>query len=316
LIDLPEPFLCSILTDDLNNRAAGSQTHHNRVFFFPPKMQPLISIFLASVLAQSGVDTHHSGANVAGACGTFRKCTEGFCCSKFGYCGTTEEYCGEGCQSAFGYCTSPLKLSDTQCGPLFDFQKCSSGLACSQYGYCGSSKDYTGLGCQSKYSSLKCDDLKVESQSTAQVGDAVPVSKPAEEPKKEEPKAEEPKREDPPVAQSNSSPSQSSPPVSGGGQTGRLTWYQFHGVGGKCKGIAYNDGDLVCAMHSDILQCDRTIRITIPSGQSVNCLVVDECDRNHGCLAGTIDGTLGVWGALGVHRDVGVVNGIRWEFVN
>jgi hypothetical protein len=198
---------------------------------------------------------------------------------------------------------------------LFDFQKCSEGLACSQYGYCGSSKDYTGLGCQPKYSSLKCDELKVDGKVTPQVGDAVPADESKkeepkkEEPKKEEPKKDEPKKEDPPAPQP-------SPPVSGGGgRRGRLTWYEFKGVGGMCEGRAYPDDAIVCAMHTDIRECGRTIRITIPSGRSVDCRVVDECDKNHGCLPGTIDGTRGVWAALGVDLGVGVVNNIRWEFV-
>jgi hypothetical protein len=101
----------------------------------------------------------------------------------------------------------------------------------------------------------------------------------------------------------------------GGGQSGRLTWYQFHGVGGMCQGRAYPDDAIVCAMHTDIRQCLRTIRITVPStGRSVDCYVVDECDRNHGCLPGTIDGTPGVWRALGLNLDIGVMS-IQWRFV-
>ena len=54
-----------------------------------------LTIILAGIL--SGIIP----TNVVGQiCG----CSEGLCCSKFGYCGTGDAYCGAGCQS--GPCTS------------------------------------------------------------------------------------------------------------------------------------------------------------------------------------------------------------------
>ncbi|RVW97293.1 Ripening-related protein grip22 [Vitis vinifera] len=41
------------------------------------------------------------------------------------------------------------------------------------------------------------------------------------------------------------------------------------------------------------------IRITAPSGRSVLAKVVDECDSADGCANNIVDGSDGVWAALG-----------------
>jgi len=38
-------------------------------------------------------------------------CSNGLCCSKYGYCGSTDEYCGTGCQPHFGRCYSNVSTS-------------------------------------------------------------------------------------------------------------------------------------------------------------------------------------------------------------
>jgi hypothetical protein len=294
-------------------------------------MKTALAIIISFVFAQSGVKVEHSGTFPHGSCGSHRDCPDSLCCSEWGYCGSTDEYCGKGCQPLYGNCSN---VSKTQCGPAFNYQVCDKGLACSKYGWCGSSDDFTGSGCEQKYSSIRCQSTETTKKTGSEKStDATKKEEPKkEEPKKEEPKKEEPKKEDPkteepkkedpkteePKKEDPPAPApQPNPPVSGGGgRRGRLTWYEFKGVGGMCEGIAYPDEAMVCAMHTDIRECGRTIRITIPSGRSVNCRVVDECDKNHGCLPGTIDGTRGVWGALGVDLGVGVVNDISWEFVN
>jgi len=38
-------------------------------------------------------------------------CSNGLCCSKYGYCGSTDEYCGSGCQPYYGKCWSSSSSS-------------------------------------------------------------------------------------------------------------------------------------------------------------------------------------------------------------
>jgi hypothetical protein len=282
-------------------------------------MKYLYLVIAGFAYAQSGVKFTPSGAIANGTCGPDKKCPGKLCCSEHGFCGSTEEYCGKGCQSLFGYCPEnpKPKISNTQCGPLFDFQVCGEELACSQYGWCGSSKDYTGVGCQPEYSSLSCDDDKYDDSKPKESNPEEPKTQPAtqsvsiQSEEASKPK-ENPAPQNPPPAPRPNPPAPNPP---SGGRPGRLTWYQFHGVGGMCQGRAYPDDAIVCAMHTDIRQCLRNIRITVTAtGRSVTCFVVDECDRNHGCQPGTIDGTPGVWRALGLNLDLGV-SAITWEFV-
>jgi len=35
------------------------------------------------------------------------RCSDGLCCSQYGWCGTTTDHCLSGCQSAFGICDEP-----------------------------------------------------------------------------------------------------------------------------------------------------------------------------------------------------------------
>ena len=69
-------------------------------------------------------------------------------------------------------------------------------------------------------------------------------------------------------------------------------------------------------------RCGKMIRITASNGKSVSAKVVDECDSRHGCdkeHAGQppcrnniVDGSNAVWSALGLDKNVGVVD-ITWS---
>ncbi|KAJ8768835.1 hypothetical protein K2173_023739 [Erythroxylum novogranatense] len=74
--------------------------------------------------------------------------------------------------------------------------------------------------------------------------------------------------------------------------------------------------------YKDGSRCGKMIRITANNGRSVTAKVVDECDSMHGCDAehagqppcrnNIVDGSDAVWEALGLNKDLGVVN-VRWS---
>ncbi|ORY70568.1 hypothetical protein LY90DRAFT_504139 [Neocallimastix californiae] len=78
-----------------------------------------------------------------------KSCSNGECCSKYGYCGTSDAYCGSKCQSKYGLCYG----SNDRCGKKYG--RCKNGKCCSKYGYCGRSKDYCKAGCQPIYGICK-----------------------------------------------------------------------------------------------------------------------------------------------------------------
>jgi hypothetical protein len=41
---------------------------------------------------------------VANQCSSSQPCSDGLCCSQYGYCGCTDAYCGNGCQNHCGNC--------------------------------------------------------------------------------------------------------------------------------------------------------------------------------------------------------------------
>ena len=57
---------------------------------------------------------HATGLRSAddGSCSAADPCTNGGCCSQYGYCGTTEDYCGDGCQPDAGQCWSSDSNND------------------------------------------------------------------------------------------------------------------------------------------------------------------------------------------------------------
>ncbi|KAI0172023.1 glycoside hydrolase/deacetylase [Hypoxylon sp. FL1284] len=83
-----------------------------------------------------------TGAGVAGY-----TCTEGLCCSQYGYCGSTADYCDDGCQTTFGTCGvssggNGSSSDDGRCGPDFGDTVCSATECCSGAGYCGTTTDH------------------------------------------------------------------------------------------------------------------------------------------------------------------------------
>jgi len=86
-------------------------------------------------------------------------CTDGMCCSKWGFCGHGDEYCtpctpGDHCCigcpemcSSEGYCYLPPKkvLKAPRVGECNTTADCASGMCCSKFGYCGHGPDYCGL---------------------------------------------------------------------------------------------------------------------------------------------------------------------------
>jgi hypothetical protein len=104
------------------------------------------------------------------------------------------------------------------------------------------------------------------------------------------------------------------------GRYGSLTWYTFNGGPAYCDGKTRNESDLVVALHTFLLQeynCrneKRKIRIATPNGRTVVAEVVDMCDVRDGCLPNTVDGTRGVWNALGLDLKIGRLD-ISWDFI-
>ncbi|KAI9331811.1 hypothetical protein DFJ73DRAFT_963626 [Zopfochytrium polystomum] len=98
-------------------------------------------------------------------------CSEGRCCSKWGWCGSTEDFCGAGCQDGYGLApclakpnntrsdTSPppAPTSGSACGS--GFGTCGEDLCCSREGYCGKGGEYCGPGCQQKFSNGACQSV-------------------------------------------------------------------------------------------------------------------------------------------------------------
>jgi len=75
----------------------------------------------------------------AQSCSKSTPCSDGSCCSQYGYCGTTNVYCDpETCQAN---CWTPKPTSVSKCA-----NGCGAGQCCSNSGYCGSTDEYCGPG--------------------------------------------------------------------------------------------------------------------------------------------------------------------------
>ncbi|KAJ4848383.1 hypothetical protein Tsubulata_046232, partial [Turnera subulata] len=69
-------------------------------------------------------------------------------------------------------------------------------------------------------------------------------------------------------------------------------------------------------------RCGKMIKITAANGRSVRAKVVDECDSRNGCdeehawqppcRNNIVDGSDAVWEALGLDKDLGVVD-VTWS---
>jgi len=82
-------------------------------------------------------------AQECGPQGGGASCSDGNCCSQYGWCGTSSAYCGSGCQPSYGSCQCGSQAGGVTCSEL------GYGGCCSQYGWCGTGSAYCGSGCQS-----------------------------------------------------------------------------------------------------------------------------------------------------------------------
>ncbi len=95
---------------------------------------------------------------------------------------------------------------------------------------------------------------------------------------------------------------------------GSLTFYDPSTGGGACDGIVHKRDDLVVAMPPNTKRCGSFIKIFYRD-RSVVAKIVDQCP---GCWETGIDGTLGVWAALGISEgsanQIGRLD-VEWVYV-
>jgi hypothetical protein len=89
---------------------------------------------------------------------------------------------------------------------------------------------------------------------------------------------------------------------------GKMTYYYFNGGIGSC-GRTHAETEMVVAVRNP--KCGQKVAITGPDGKTVRATVVDTCPS---CDASHIDATVGVWQALGINLDKGVVP-VSWTYV-
>jgi hypothetical protein len=85
----------------------------------------------------------------------------------------------------------------------------------------------------------------------------------------------------------------------------------------ECDGKYHSDKDLIVALstrwYAGGRRCHKPIRITSrQNGRTVEAIVVDECDSNHGCKDNIVDTSEAVWKALGLDSNIGVVP-VTWS---
>ncbi|KAL5565743.1 hypothetical protein UlMin_028907 [Ulmus minor] len=98
------------------------------------------------------------------------------------------------------------------------------------------------------------------------------------------------------------------------------------GAPSECDEKFHSNSEKVVALstgwYNEGSRCGKLITITASNGRSVSATVVDECDSMRGCddeHAGQppcknniVDGSDAVWSALGLNKDVGVVD-VTWS---
>ncbi|OMO67401.1 Barwin-related endoglucanase [Corchorus capsularis] len=121
-----------------------------------------------------------------------------------------------------------------------------------------------------------------------------------------------------------------SPPVTSSTKA-KLTNNDFSegGDGGgasSCDGRYHSNSERIVALStgwfSNGSRCGKMIRITASNGRSVTAKVVDECDSMRGCdeehayqppcKNNIVDASDAVWTALGLNKDVGIVD-VTWS---
>ncbi|XP_062083556.1 kiwellin-like [Humulus lupulus] len=98
------------------------------------------------------------------------------------------------------------------------------------------------------------------------------------------------------------------------------------GGASSCDGKFHKNSELIVALSTGWFdggsRCGKMIRITASNGRRVKAKVVDECDSMRGCdeeHAGqppcrnnVVDGSDAVWSALGLNKDLGIVD-VTWS---
>lgn len=110
--------------------------------------------------------------------GTVAVCSNGQCCSAYGYCGTDDRYCGTGCLPNAGFCSNTtigtpptipgnttVIVSTSTCGMFGGVEyMCGNNLCCSSAGTCGSTPAYCTAGCLQLFG--RCDNGTIISNTT------------------------------------------------------------------------------------------------------------------------------------------------------
>ena len=118
-----------------------------------------------------------------------------------------------------------------------------------------------------------------------------------------------------------SSPTTPSPPSSSSSTPAILTNNNFEkgGDGGgpsECDGKYHDNSERIVALstrwYNHGSRCGKMIKITAPNGKTTSAKVVDECDKADGCRNNIVDGSDGVWNALGLDTDIGEVH-VTWS---
>ena len=250
-------------------------------------------------------------------CGT--GCSD--CCSQHGYCGSSAEHCGYGCQadlSGAGKCAAGVleNISNNgRCGIAAAGAKCPESLCCSQWQWCGDSVDHCLASKNCNPLLGKCWESEGDAPKKEETGS---TSVTVTEGEKKAPAKTE--------SQAAETPRTQAPPATGGSggydRSSTLTWYTYGGAPNYCEGRTRAESDLVVAMSTGMLNargdCRRqisSIEIYSPSTRrSVRAQVVDMCDESHGCRPNVVDGTRGIWAALGIDLAQGV-HQIQWKWL-
>ena len=84
----------------------------------------------------------------------------------------------------------------------------------------------------------------------------------------------------------------------------------------ECDGKYHDNSQKIVALstrwYDHGSRSGNMIKITVPNGRSVLAKVVDECDESDGCPNDIVDGSDGVWNALGLDIDIGEVH-VTWS---
>jgi hypothetical protein len=208
-----------------------------------------------------------------------------------------------------------------RCGPSHSGKYCRKEHCCSKWGWCGQTDSHClpNLGCDIRFGI--CSEAtaakptpKAENKQPAVTTYSPPKSQPTTEPVLE---VKQPEVKQPEVKQTEV---KQQPVARTYSTTSTLKYYYYNGGLNTCEEKTHAETDLVVAMSTSMFNwdCRREIRnIEIrakKTGRTARVAVVDVCNEDHGCAKNVVDGTIGVWAALGLDLSDGVAE-IEWVFV-